>query len=49
MAASIIGLSLSAVAFSNPTDLAKPGYALAQSFVMFAVRPSQANPTQTIN
>ena len=44
MAASIIGLSLSAVAFSNPTDLAKPGYALAQSSVMFAVRPKHKTP-----
>lgn len=35
--ASIIGVSLSAVGFSNPEELRRPGQAIAQSFVMFAV------------
>ncbi|KAK4238262.1 hypothetical protein C8A03DRAFT_15243 [Achaetomium macrosporum] len=34
--ASIVGLSLSALAFSDTAGLAKPGYGIAQSFVMFA-------------
>lgn len=35
--ASVIGLSLSAVAFSSTAELSKPGHGIAQSFVMFAV------------
>jgi hypothetical protein len=35
--ASIIGVSLSAVAFSKTEGLEKPGHGIAQSFVMFAV------------
>jgi hypothetical protein len=35
--ASIIGVSLSAVAFSDAGDLSRPGHGIAQSFVMFAV------------
>lgn len=35
--ASIIGVCLSAVGFSNIEEFKRPGQAIAQSFVMFAV------------
>jgi hypothetical protein len=35
--AAIIGISLSAVGFSSPEELRRPGQGIAQSFVMFAV------------
>lgn len=37
VAASAIGLSLAAVAFDDPAELARPGHGVAHCFVLFAV------------